>query len=73
MSDTVLQEIIGRAVSDEKFRALLLSHPDQALQGYRLSDDERKLLEDLSADSFDDFAGSLGDRTTKGSSVPGAG
>jgi len=66
MSDSVLKEIIDRAVKDEKFRNLLLSDPSKALTDYKLSDEDRKILEDLNADNFDEFAGGLGDRTTKG-------
>jgi hypothetical protein len=66
MSDTVLKEIIDRAVSDEKFRSLLLNDPDKALADYKLSDEDRKILEGLNADNFEEFAGGLGDRTTKG-------
>jgi hypothetical protein len=72
MSDTVLKEIIDRAVNDEKFRDLLFNNPDKALEGYKLSDEDRKILEGLNADNFDEFAGGLGDRTTKGW-LPGSG
>jgi len=72
MSDTVLKEIIDRAVKDEKFRNLLFSDPNKALEGYTLSKEDRKILEGLNADNFDDFAGGLGDRTTKGF-LPGTG
>lgn len=66
MSDTVLKEIIDRAVNDEKFRELLLKNPDKALEGYKLSDEDRKILEGLTEETFNEFAGGLGDRTTKG-------
>lgn len=66
MSDTALKEIIDRAVKDEKFRNQLFNNPDKALEGYKLTDDDRKVLENLNADNFDEFAGGLGDRTTKG-------
>ena len=66
MSATVLKEIIDRAVNDEKFRDLLFSNPDKALEGYKLSDEDRKILEGLTEDTFEEFAGGLGDRTTKG-------
>ena len=66
MSDTVLKEIIDRAVKDENFRNLLISNPDKALADYNLSDEDRKILEGLNDDNFDEVAGGLGDRTTKG-------
>jgi len=71
MSDTALKEIIDRAVNDEKFRDLLFSNPDKALEGYKLSDEDRKILKGLNADNFDEYAGGLGDRTTKGWIAPG--
>lgn len=67
MSDTAIKEIIDRAVSDEKFRSLLLNNPDNALAGYKLTDEDRVILGGLTEETFDEFAGGLGDRTTKGS------
>ena len=61
------EQIIERAVKDEKFRNLLLTDPDKAYQGYQLTDDERELLKNLDEDQIDTFAGGLGDRTVKGS------
>ena len=70
MSDVVLKEIIDRAVSDDSFRKKLLSDPTSALKGYELTDAERELLSNLDEGSFDEFAGGLGDRTTKGWITP---
>ncbi|PID84744.1 MAG: hypothetical protein CSA11_01165 [Chloroflexi bacterium] len=72
MSDTILKEIIARAIKDEEFRNLLFTNLDKALVGYQVSDEDRKMLEGLDADNFDEFAGGLGDRTTKGF-LPGTG
>lgn len=66
MSDSALKEIIDLAVKDEKFRNQLFSDPNTALEGYNISDEDRKILEGLNADNFDEYAGGLGDRTTKG-------
>ena len=71
MSDTVLKEIIERAINDEAFRNLLFNSPSEALQGYVLSDEERSLLKNLNEDNLDGFAGGLGDRSTKGTWVVG--
>jgi hypothetical protein len=68
-----LDKIVERAVKDDAFRQLLLSDPQQAMDGYDLTDEEREMLENLDEDSFDEFAGGLGDRSTKGSWTPGAG
>lgn len=72
MSDTAVKEIIDRAAKDEAYRKLLLTDPNKALEGYKLSDEDRKILEGLTEDTFDEFAGGLGDRTTKGF-MPGTG
>jgi hypothetical protein len=72
MSDTVVKEIISRAVEDDGFRNLLFSNPDQALEGYTLTAEQRSLLKGLNKENFDEFAGQLGDRSTKGW-VPGTG
>ncbi len=71
MSDTVVKEIIERAIEDEAFRKQLFENPDKALSGYDLTEKERKLLEGLDEENFDEFAGGLGPRTTKGSIRPG--
>ncbi len=68
-----LDKVVSRAVSDKTFRSLLLSDPQKALAEYEVTDEERKLLEGLDEDGLDKFAGGLGDRTTKGSWVAGAG
>ena len=72
MSQSVVMDIIGKAIDDEKFRKQLFKHPAKALEGYDLTDAERASLSDLSEDNFDGFAGGLGDRTTKGA-IPGTG
>ena len=61
-----LDQIVERAVNDEEFRNLLFSDLDKALEGYNISDEERDLLENLDEENFDEFAGGLGSRTTKG-------
>lgn len=71
MSEAIVKEIIDRAVKDEAFRKLLFSNPAEALQGYDLSDEDRQLLENLNEENFDEFAGGLGDRSTKGSWIVG--
>ncbi len=71
MSEAVVKEIIEKAIADEKFRKKLFKRPKKTLAGYDLTEKERKLLEGLDEDNFDDFAGGLGDRTTKGVWTPG--
>ena len=68
-----LDQVVERAVNDIDFRQLLFSDLDKALEGYLVSDEERSLLENLDEENFDEFAGGLGARTTKGRWLPGAG
>ncbi|RMD47754.1 MAG: hypothetical protein D6835_07050 [Candidatus Thermofonsia bacterium] len=70
MSDQTVKEIIERAINDKAFRQLLFKNPDEALKDYDLTDEERQILEGLDEDNFDDFAGGLGDRSTKGAIRP---
>ncbi|RMG96622.1 MAG: hypothetical protein D6706_10000 [Chloroflexi bacterium] len=70
---SVVKEIIQRAVSDETFRELLFSNPDKALSEYELTNEEKALLKGLNAENFDEFAGNLDDRSTKGNLRPGFG
>ena len=71
MSDSVKQ-IVEQAIEDEAFRELLFSNPDEALKDYELTDAEKQQLSGLNAGNFDEFAGELGDRTTRGW-LPGSG
>ncbi len=71
MSETVVKEIIERAIEDEAFRTQLFQDPDAALKGYDLTEKERALLDGLTEENFDQFAGGLGDRQTKGAWRPG--
>jgi hypothetical protein len=44
VSQEVLQEILARALEDERFRHRLLDDPHRALHGYDLSTEEREAL-----------------------------
>ena len=68
-----LEQVVSRAATDKKFRELLLSDPIKALEGFEVTNDERKLLSELTAETFDAFAGKLGTRQTQGRWVAGAG
>ncbi|MCB8928762.1 MAG: hypothetical protein H6652_24420 [Ardenticatenaceae bacterium] len=67
-----LDQVVERALTDKAFRTLLFKDLDRALEGYSISDEERALLENLDEENFDQFAGGLGSRTTKGF-IPGTG
>lgn len=65
MSQEAVSQIIGRAVVDAEFRELLFSNPDQALQGFDLTEDENEVLKNLSQADLEDFSTKLDSRITK--------
>jgi len=65
MSQDAVSQIIGRAVTDDEFRALLFSNPDEALQGYELSNEEAAALKVLKQEDLEDFSAKLDARITK--------
>lgn len=72
MSDKAVSEVIERATNDAAFRQQLFTNPIETLKSFDLTDEERDLLSGLNEDTFDEFAGGLGDRQTKGF-APGTG
>lgn len=66
-------QVMSKAVSDESFRKLLLTDPAKALEGFAVTPEERQMLEGLTEESLDDFAGGLGNRSTKGRWTTGIG
>ena len=72
MSDA-LDQVVTKAANDETFRQLLLSNPQQALEGYAVTDEERQMLSELTAETFEAFAGNLGERQTQGRWILGTG
>ena len=65
MSRQVVEQIVGRMVTDPEFRNLLFSDPDQALAGYDLTMDERQAILSTESKNIEDFAGKLDARITK--------
>ena len=65
MSKKVVEQIIGRMVTDPEFRNLFFSNPDQALAEYELTMDERQALLKMEAKHIEEFAGKLDKRITK--------
>ncbi len=65
MPTNALQEIISRALTDAAYRQKLLDSLEDAIQGYELEDNERKMLSNLKADAFDDLDVNLEDRQSK--------
>lgn len=67
MSIEHVQEIIGKALNDSEYRELLFSDPNKALEGYDLSEEEVKALEELEAEEFEAISGELEERISRAS------
>ena len=65
MSKEDLTTIVSRALTDEDYRAQLISDPDSALAGYNLSETEEKMLRSLPAEAFDELTMDLENRQSK--------
>jgi hypothetical protein len=65
MSKEALQAVIGKAVLDSEFREALFADPDQALEGYELTEEEVAALKAIDAETMESFAGSLDERISK--------
>ena len=71
MSQDVVRLIIGRAVLENEFRELLFADPDQALEGYDLTDKEIAGLKRINRDRFDELATGLEERISRAGFNPG--
>jgi hypothetical protein len=69
MSQQAVEQIVGRLVTDEKFRKLFFSNPEEALKGHDLTPDERKALLKIKAEDVEGFSGKLDERITKGKMI----
>lgn len=65
MSQSEVERVIGRAVTDETFRQQLIDSARAACQGYDLTEEELDALEKLDTQSMQAFAGSLDRRLSK--------
>jgi hypothetical protein len=65
MSKEAVQTVIGKAVTDSKFREALFANPEKALAGYDLTEDEKAGLKNIDAESMDALAGGLDERISK--------
>jgi hypothetical protein len=65
MPQSEVERVIGRAVTDEAFRQLLIDDAREACKGYDLTEEELDALEKLDAQSMQAFAGSLDRRLSK--------
>lgn len=65
MSFEAVQAVLERTVTDPVFRSQLFSHPEEALAGYALSNDESGALRELYVDANQSESGALDRRETK--------
>ena len=65
MSAENLGKVVARAVEDPKFRELLFSEPDKALQEFELTPEETATLKSLAPEQFDSAASELDKRISK--------
>jgi hypothetical protein len=71
MSKESVQTVIGKAVTESEFRELLFANPDEALEGYELTDEEVKALKSVDAETMESFAGDLDERISKAFIIEG--
>jgi hypothetical protein len=65
MSQSEIERVIGRAVTDSAFRQALIDDARAACKDYDLTEDELDALEKLDASSLMAFAGTLDSRISK--------
>jgi hypothetical protein len=65
MSQQTVEQIIGRMVTDDKFRQLFFTNPAEALKGYDLTPEERQGLLETKKEDVEGFSRKLDDRITK--------
>ncbi|OAN41056.1 hypothetical protein A6A03_19190 [Chloroflexus islandicus] len=65
MSQSAVEQVIGRAVIDAEFRAQLIADARAACAGYDLTEEELEALERLDTESLQAFAGKLDPRLSK--------
>ncbi|PDV98366.1 Franean1_4349 family RiPP [Candidatus Chloroploca asiatica] len=65
MSLDVVQQVIGRAITDAEFCQQLIEGARSACAAYELTDDELDALDALDTESLKAFAGTLDPRLSK--------
>ena len=65
MSQSEIERVIGRAVTDSAFRQALIDDARAACKEYDLTEDELDALDKLDASSLMAFAGTLDSRISK--------
>ena len=65
MSKEAVESVIGKAVLDSEFRALLMADPEKALAGFTLTEAEKTGLKNLDSETLDLMGNTLDKRTSK--------
>jgi len=65
MTKQVVEQIIGRLITDEKFRKAFFENPNEALEEYDLTDEEREALLKTKEEDVEGFSRKLDNRITK--------
>ena len=65
MSTGTIDKIIGEALVNTRFRAILLSNPGKVADSFHLSPEEQQLLSNLRADSLEELASQIYDEMSK--------
>ena len=69
MTQSEVERVIGRAVTDATFREALIKDARAACKDYQLTEDELNALEALDVESLAAFAGTLDKRISKTSGM----
>lgn len=70
MTTQAVEQILGRIITDEKFRQLFFANPEKALQGYDLSPEEHEALLKTKQEDVEGFSRKLDNRITKAKFIP---
>ncbi len=65
MTKQGVEQILGRMITDEKFRQSFFANPEEALKDYDLAPDEREALLKTKKEDVEGFSRKLDERITK--------
>jgi len=69
MSQTVVEQILGRMLLDREFRKQVAGDMAQALAGYELTEAEREGIKNMDFDDFHQTVTGLDERVSKGTTL----
>jgi|GEM_PF-3500002 len=65
MTREAIDKMIGEALVNKRFRAMLLTSPVKVADSFHLSPEEQQLLSNLRADSLEELASQIYDEMSK--------